>query len=183
MSEAELLLIAVGMILATGLIRCVDGIYYATISQQRYWLPQVLLWSTFIYGVNFLWGFKNDLSASPSYMMYASAVGVCATFVLRSRILASSNAEQIEDWADHFDKTARPYFFLAFLTSISTIVFGIANGDGTGFDAVSIPFWIGAGLNAIGAISRKVWVHGTIAVAYLTLVLLASYILFSNEMV
>ena len=183
MSEAELLLIAVGMILATGLIRCVDGIYYATISQNRYWIPQVLLWSTFIYGVNFLWGFKNDLSGSPTYMMYVSSIGVCATFVLRARILASSNAEQIENWADHFNRTARAYFFFAFLTSISAIVFGTANGDSTGFDATSAPFWIGAGLNGIGAISRKVWVRGTVAVAHLTLVVLASYILFSNELV
>ena len=183
MSEAELLLIAVGMILATGLIRCVDGLYYATISQHRYWIPQVLLWSTFIYGVNFLWGFKNDLSGNPTYLMYVSAIGVCVTFVLRARILASSNAEQIEDWADHFDKAARPYFFFAFLTSMLAIVFGIANGDSTGFDAVSIPFWIGAGLNSIGAISRKVWVRGTVAVTHLTVVMLGSYVLFSKELV
>lgn len=183
MSEAELLLVAVGMILATGLIRCVDGIYYATTSHNPYWLPQVLLWSTFIYGVNFLWGFKNDLSVSPTYMMYVSSIAVSSTFVLRARIMASGNAEQIEDWADHFDKTARPYFILAFVTSLSAIALGLANGDSTGVDATSIPFWIGAGLNAIGAISGKTWVRGIVAVTHLTLVILASYILFSNEMI
>ena len=171
------------MILATGVIRCVDGIYYATISQNRYWIPQVLLWSTFIYGVNFLWAFKNDLSVNPTYMVYVSSIVVRSTFVIRARILVSNNAEQIEDWADHFDKTARPYFILAFLISISSIVLTANNGDTAGFDATSIPFWIGAGLNAMGAISRKVWIRGTVAVTHLTIVILASHILFRNEMI
>ena len=65
MSQAELLLIGVTMILATGLVRCIDGLYHATTSKQRYWIPQVLLWSTFIYGVNFLWAFKDNLSVNP----------------------------------------------------------------------------------------------------------------------
>jgi hypothetical protein len=183
MSEAELLLIGVTMVLATGLIRCVDGLYYATMSQHRYWIPQVLLWSTFIYGVSFLWAYKNNLSADPTYMMFASSIAVASTFVLRARILASSNPEQIEDWAGHFDKSARPYFVLAFLTSICSLVATWAANESTGFDYQSIPFWIGAGLNATGAISEKVWVRGTVAVTHLTLVLLGSYILFSKDMI
>jgi hypothetical protein len=39
------------------------------------------------------------------------------------------------------------------------------------------------GLNATGAISKKVWVRGTVAVLHLTLVVLASYILFSNDLI
>jgi hypothetical protein len=78
---------------------------------------------------------------------------------------------------------ARPYFILAIVTSLSAIAVGLANGDTTGFDTVSLPFWIGAGLNAIGAISRNTWVRGVVAVAHLALVILASYMLFSNEMI
>jgi len=183
MSEAELLLIGVTMILATGLVRCVDGLYHAMTSQQRYWIPQVLLWSTFIYGVNFLWAYKNNLSITPTWMVYASSIAVASTFVLRAHILASSNPEQIEDWATHFDKSARPYFIVAFLTSISSLIVAWAANDSTGYDAQSIPFWIGAGLNATGAISEKVWVRGIVAVLHLTLVVLASYLLFSNDMI
>ncbi|MEP1472173.1 MAG: hypothetical protein ABJK25_14470 [Halieaceae bacterium] len=183
MSEAELLLVGVTMILATGLVRCVDGIYHSMTSQRRYWMPQVLLWSTFIYGVNFLWAYKNNLSIDPTWMVYASSIAIASTFVLRGHILASSNPEQIEDWAKHFEKSARPYFIVAFLTSISSLVAAWAANDSTGYDAQSIPFWIGAGLNVIGAISGKVWVRGTVAVTHFILVILASYILFSNEMI
>jgi hypothetical protein len=38
-------------------------------------------------------------------------------------------------------------------------------------------------LNATGAFSDKVWVRGTVAITHLTLVILASYILFSNDMI
>ena len=183
MSESELLLIGISMVLAAGLVRCLDGLFHATISQQRYWIPQVLLWSTFIYGVNFLWAYKDDLVEDPSYIYYVSSIAVASTFVLRANILATSNAAQVEDWADHFDKWARPYFVLAFLTSLCTLLAAWSNNESTGFDAVSIPFWLGAGLNATGAISQKIWIRGTVAVTHLILVVLGSYLLFTNDLI
>ena len=116
MSESELLMIGIGMVLAAGLVKCVEGLYHATTSQHRYWIPQVLLWSTLIYSVVFLWAYKDNLSDQPSFIFYASSIAVAATFVLRAHILATNDAAQIEDWADHFDKTARPYFVVAGLT-------------------------------------------------------------------
>jgi hypothetical protein len=183
MSEAELLLIGMTMVLATGLVRCVDGLYHAMTSPYRYWIPQVLLWSTFIYGANFLWAYKDNLSEDPSFLLYASTIAIAATFVLRAHILTTNDPALIEDWAVHFDKSARPYFFIAFLTSISSLVAAYASNESTGFDAQSIPFWLGAILNATGAFSEKVWVRGTVAITHLTLVILASYILFSNDMI
>ena len=183
MSEAELLLIGMTMVLATGLVRCVDGLYHAMMSPRRYWIPQVLLWSTFIYGANFLWAYKNNLSEDPSYALYASTIAIAATFVLRAHILATNDPELVEDWADHFDKSARPYFVVAFLTSVCSLLAAWSSNDSTGFDAQSIPFWLGAGLNATGAISRKIWVRGTVAVTHLILVILGSYLLFSNDLI
>ena len=183
MSEAELLMIGISMILAAALVRCLEGLYHATTSQQRYWIPQVLLWSTFIYGVNFLWAYKDNLTDSPSFTYYASSLAVASSFVLRAHILATKDAAQIEDWADHFDKTARPYFVVALLTSLSTLVVAWSSNESTGFDAASIPFWLGAGLSAIGAVFEKVWVRGTVAVTHLTLVVFGSYILFSYDLV
>jgi hypothetical protein len=183
MSEAELLLIGMTMVLATGLVRCVDGLYHAMTSPRRFWIPQVLLWSTFIYGANFLWAYKDNLSEDPSYPLYASTIAIAATFVLRAHILTTNDPALIEDWADHFDKSARPYFVTASLTSMSSLVAAWASKESSGFDAASIPFWIGMGLNATGAISKKVWVRGTVAALHLTLVVLASYILFSNNMI
>jgi hypothetical protein len=141
------------------------------------------LWTSFIYGVNFLWAYKDNLSKNPSFIFYASSIAASSTFVLRAHILATNDAAQIEDWADHFDKSARPYFVVAFLTSLSTLVAAWSGGESTGFDAQSIPFWLGAGLTATGAVFTKVWVRGTVAVTHLTLVVLASYILFSNDMI
>ena len=183
MSESELLMIGISMILAAGLIKCVEGLYHATTSQQSYWIPQVLLWSSFIYGVCFLWGYKDNLSENPSFILYASSVAVASTFVLRAHILATNEAAQIEDWANHFNKVARPYFVVAALTSLSTLVAASSVDESTGFDAVSIPFWLGAGLNAIGAISEKVWVRGAVAVTLLILMVLGAYIVFSNDMI
>jgi hypothetical protein len=150
MSESELLMIGISMILAAGLVKCVEGLYHATTSQQRYWIPKVLLWST---------------------------------FVLRAHILTTKDAAQIEDWADHFDKSARPYFVVALMSSLLMLVTTWSNNESTGFDNTSIPFWLGAGLNATGAISEKVWVRGTVAVTLLILIVLGSYILFSNDLI
>jgi hypothetical protein len=183
MSEAELLLIGMTLVLATGMVRCVDGLYHAIMSPRRYWIPQVLLWSTFIYGGNFLWAYKDNLAEDPSYPLYASTIAIAATFVLRAHILATNDPANIQDWADHFHKTARPYFVIAFLTSMCSLIAARSANESSGFDASSIPFWIGMGLNATGAISKKVWVWGTVAVLHLTLVVLASYILFSNDMI
>ncbi len=183
MSEAELLLIGMTLVLATGMVRCVDGLYHAIMSPRRYWIPQVLLWSTFIYGGNFLWAYKDNLAEDPSYPLYASTIAIAASFVLRAHILATNDPANIEDWADHFHKTARPYFVIAFLTSMCSLIAARSANESSGFDASSIPFWIGMGLNATGAISKKVWVWGTVAVLHLTLVVLASYILFSNDMI
>jgi hypothetical protein len=185
MSESELLMIGISMILAAGLIKCVEGLYHATTSQQSYWIPQVLLWSSFIYGVCFLWGYKDNLSENPSFILYASSVAVASTFVLRAHILATNEAAQIEDWANHFNKVARPYFVVAALTSLSTLVAASSHNEAetTGFDAVSIPFWLGAVLNTTGANSEKVWVRGAVAVTLLILTVLAAYVLLSNDMV
>ncbi len=183
MSEAELLLIGMTLVLATGMVRCVDGLYHAIMSPRRYWIPQVLLWSTFIYGGNFLWAYKDNLAEDPSYPLYASTIAIAATFVLRAHILATNDPANIEDWADHFHKAARPYFVVAFMTSMCSLIAAWSANESSGFDASSIPFWIGMGLNATGAITKKAWVWGTVAVLHLTLVVLASYILFSNDMI
>lgn len=183
MSESELLMIGISMILASGLVKCVEGLYHATTSPQRYWIPQVLLWSTFIYGVFFLWAYKDNLSDQPSFIFYVSSIAVATTFVLRAHILATNDPAQIEDWAEHFNKTARPYFVFAGLTSLLTLVAAWSGGETTGFDTTSITFWIGGGLGVIGAISRKIWVRGTVAVTGLTLLLLSSYRLFSNDLI
>ena len=183
MSESELLMIGISMVLAAALVKCVEGLYHATTSLQRYWIPQVLLWSTFIYSVNFLWAFKDNLSDNPSYILYASSLAVASICVLRVHILATNDASRIEDWADHFHKSARPYFVVALLAQPLALVAAWSSNESTGFDAQSIPFWLGAGLNAIGAISEKVWVRGTVAVTLLILLVLSSYILFSNDLI
>ena len=184
MSEIELLMIGVSMILATGIVRCLEGLYHATISRRRYWVPQVLLWSTFIYGVNFLWAFKNNLSdSSPSYIFYAGSVSLASTFVLRAHILATKDAAQIEDWRRHFEETARPYFIFAVLTSMSSMVVLWAGGESTGYDAVSIPFWLGIGLNATGAVFKENWIRSVVAVIHLTLTVIACIVLFANNLI
>jgi hypothetical protein len=183
MSESELLMIGISMILAAGLVKCVEGLYHATMSARSYWIPQVLLWSSFIFGICFLWSYKNNLVDNPTFIYYASSMVVASTFVLRAHILATNEAAQVEDWVDHFDKTARPYFVVAALTTLSSIVAAWSVDESTGFDAVSIPFWLGAGLNAIGAISEKVWVRGAVAVTLLILMVLGAYIVFSNDMI
>jgi len=176
-------MIGISMIIAAGLVKFIEGLYHATVSKQRYWIHQVLLWSSTIYGVNFLWAYKDNLVENPSYIFFASSMSVAATFVLRAHIFVMNDPAQIKDWADHFDKTARPYFVAAFLTPLSTIVAAWSSGESTGFDAQSIPLWLGAGLNATGAISKKAWVRGTVAVTHLTLVVIGSYLLFSNDLI
>jgi hypothetical protein len=184
MSEIELLMIGVSMILAAGIVRCLEGLYHATISPQRYWIPQVLLWSTFIYGVNFLWAFKNNLSdENPSYIFYAGSILLASTFVLRTHVLATKDASQVQDWRRHFEETARPYFVFAVLTSFFSLVVLWAADESSGIDAVSIPFWLGMALNATGAIFKANRVRSVVAVIHVTLVVVASLILFTNELI
>jgi hypothetical protein len=183
-SEIELLMIGFTMILATGMVRCLEGIYHGMTSPQRYWIPQVLLWSTFIYGFNFLWGFKNNLSdPSPVYSFYASSIIAASAFFMRAHILATKDAGQVEDWPRHFQDSARPFFIASILGTSSTIMILRSTGESTGFDAVSVPFWLGIGLNSIGAIFEKTWVRGAVAIMLLILVILASYILFTNDLI
>ncbi len=184
MSEMELLMVGISMILATAIVRCLEGLYHATTSPRRYWIPQVLLWSTFIYSINFLWAYKNNLSQdSPSYFLYACSILAASTFVLRTHVLASKDAAQIDDWALHFQKAARPYFIFAALTSIFTLGLASAVGETNGFDVVSISFWLGVGLNMTGAIFNRNWVRGAAAIAHLSLVVVASYLLFTNDLI
>jgi hypothetical protein len=89
-----------------------------------------------------LWAYKDNLSENPSYPLYASTIAIAATFVLRAHILTTNDPALVEDWADHFDKSARPYFVIAFLTSMSSLVAAWASKESSGFDAASIPFWI-----------------------------------------
>jgi hypothetical protein len=183
MAEFELLLIGISMILATALVQSVKGLYHAMVSPQRYWIPQVLLWSTLIYSAHFLWAFKDNMGEDPTYLAYMFSLAGAASLVLRAYILTTNEPAQIEDWKDHFDKTARSYFVVAGLTSLVTLVALLHNNESTGFDAQSFPFWFGAAVMATGAISTKVWVRGTVAVIGLLLQLLSAYFLFSNELV
>jgi hypothetical protein len=184
MSEIELLMIGFTMVLATGLVRCIEGLYHATMSPQSYWIPQVLLWGTFIYGLSFLWAFRDNLSdTTPTYIFYASSIAFASLFFLRTYVIATANAAKVEDWALHFQKTARPYFVIAALTSLLSIVVAWSAGESTGFDSVSIPFWLGVMLNATGAIFDNTRIRGVIAVILLMLVVIGSYVLFSNDMV
>ncbi len=184
MSEIELLMIGFTMVLATGLVRCLEGLYHATTSRHSYWIPQVLLWSTFIYGVSFLWAFRDNLSdPTPTYIFYASSISFASLFFLRTHILATKDAAQVKDWVLHFQETARPYFIFAALTSLSSIVAAWSARESTGFDAVSIPFWLGVVLNATGAIFDKTWIRGAVAVILLMLVVIGSIVLFTNDMI
>jgi hypothetical protein len=58
-----------------------------------------------------------------------------------------------------------------------------ANGETTGFDGISVPFWLGAGINLAGAFLESTPVRGALASAHLTLVLAGSYVLFSQGMI
>jgi hypothetical protein len=176
-------MIGISMIHAAGLVKCVEGLYHATTSPQRYWIPQVLLWSTFIYGVVFLWAYKDNLSDQPSFIFYASSIAASASIFLRAHIFATNDAAQIQDWAVHFDETARRYFVVAGLTSLFMLLAAWASGETTGFDSVAIGFWIGVGLQAVGAISEKRQVRGTVAVTTLVLLLLTAYRNFSNDLI
>jgi hypothetical protein len=182
-SEIELLMIGFTMILATGMVRCLEGIYHGMTSPQRYWIPQVLLWSTFIYGFNFLWGYKNNLSFSPSYTFYASSIAAASAFFMRAHILATKDAAQIKDWARHFQDSARPFFLVSILGTLSIVMVLRSTGESTGFDIVSLPFWLGVGLNSIGAIFEKIWVRGTVAVMLLIVGVLGAYMLLANDLV
>lgn len=183
MSESELLLIGISMVLATGLVKCVEGLYHATKSQQRHWMPQVMLSTSFIYGVNFLWAYKDNLQENPPYIFYASSIALASTFFLRAHILATDSAAQIEDWGTHFHQIARPYFAVASITSLLSLTALWSNNESTGFDTQSIPFWVGIGLHAAGALSRKVSVWCTVGVASLLLQVIGSYLLFTNDMI
>lgn len=183
-SEIELLMIGFTMILATGMVRCLEGIYHGMTSPERYWIPQVLLWTTFIYAFNFLWAFKDNLSdPSPSYTFYAASIAAASAFFMRAHILATKDAAQIKDWTRHFQDSARPFFLVSILATLSNIMIMRSSGESTGFDLVSVPFWLGIGLNLIGAICERTWVRGTVAVMLLILVVLASYILFANDLI
>jgi len=183
MSESELLLIGISMVLATGLVKCVEGLYHAIKSQQRHWVPPVLLSTTFIYGVNFLWAYKDNLVENPSYIFYASSIALASTFFLRAHILATDSAAQVKDWGDHLHKAARPYFTAASMTSLLSLIALWSNGESTGFDVQSIPFWLGFGLHAAGGVSKKVLVWSTVGGASLLLQVVGSYLLFTNDMI
>lgn len=183
MSESELLLIGISMVLATGLVKCVEGLYHALRSQRRHWMPPVLLSTSFIYGVNFLWAYKDNLAENPPYLFYASSIALASTFFLRAHILATDSAAQIEDWGDHLHEVARSYFAVACMTSLLSLIALWSNNETTGFDAQSIPFWVGIGLHATGAISKKVSVWSAVGVGSLILQVVASYLLFTNDMI
>ena len=178
MSEMELLLIGLTMILATGMVRCLEGIYHSMRSPQRFWMPEVLLWVTFIYGLSFLWSYRNDLSIlSPSYPLYAGSILAASAFFLRAHILATKDAARVKDWVIHFHDSARSYFLVSILGTLSTILARIANGDTTGYDAVAIPFWMAIGINAMGAIFEKTWVRGTVVILLALNLALGTYFL------
>ncbi|AWZ01893.1 hypothetical protein RHODOSMS8_02369 [Rhodobiaceae bacterium] len=183
MAEFELLLIGISMILATAFVHSVKGLYHATVSPGRYWIPQVFLWSTLVYCAHFLWAFKDNIGEDPTYLAYMSSLAGAASLVLRAYILSTNEPAQIENWRDHFDKTARSYFVVSGMTTFFTLMALVHNNESTGFDAQSLPFYVGGALYAIGAISNKVWVRGTVAVIGLLLILFAGYFLFSNELV
>jgi hypothetical protein len=72
---------------------------------------------------------------------------------------------------------------VATLTSFSSLLAATSSGETNGFDLVSLPFWLGAGLALTGAIFRLTRVRGTIVLMQLVLVVTASYILFSNDLI
>lgn len=182
MSESELLLIGISMVLAAGLVKCAVGLYHATTSPNSYWMPQVLLWTTFFYGVNFLWAYKDNLAENPTYIFYAASIAGATTFVLRAHIIATNHAEQISDWAEHFNQTARHYFVVSIFTSLLSLVSLWSSRETSGFDVASIPFWVGVVLNTIAAISEKLSVRGTITVLQLFMQVAGGYLLFANDL-
>jgi len=183
MQSIELVLIGVSLILATAVVKLVEGIYQAVISEKSYWIPVVLMAGTLVYAVNFLWSFNNDLDkAAQNYPNFVLSIMVSAVLFLRAHILVGTDPARIPDWRVHFENIARQYFIVAALLSVMSIFVLVEDGSSNGFDAASAPFLFGVVLQLVGATFQQVWVRGTVAVISLLLVIMAGYVLFTQGM-
>ena len=181
MESIELVLIGISLILSTAVVKLVEGIYQAAISERSYWIPIVLMLSTLLYAVNFLWSFNNDLDKSgESYPHFLLSITASAVIFLRAHILVGPDPAGTTDWRVHFETIARPYFLVAALLSLMSIFVLMAEGTSSGFDAASAPFLFGIALLLVGAVFEQTWVRGTVAAISLLLVIVAGYALFTQ---
>ncbi len=183
MQSVELVLIGVSLILATAVVKLVEGIYQASISEKPYWIPTVLMLGTLIYAVNFLWSFNNDLDkAVQNYPNFFLSIMVSAVLFLRAHILVGNDPASIPDWRTHWESIARRYFVVATLLSLMSVLVLVEDESSSGFDAVSAPFLVGAALMLAGAVFKQTWVRGTVAIITLFLVIAAGFVLFTQGM-
>jgi hypothetical protein len=183
MQSIELVLIGVSLILATAVVKLVEGIYQAAISKSSYWIPVVLMACTLVYAVNFLWSFNNDLDkAAQNYPNFVLSIMVSAVLFLRAHILVGTDPARIPDWRVHYESIARQYFIVAALLSLMSIFVLVEDGSSSGFDAASAPFLFGIALQLVGAIFKQTWVRGTVALISWLLVMVAGYVLFTQDM-
>jgi len=183
MQSIELLLIGISLILATAVVKLVEGIYQAAISKKTYWIPIVLMTGTLIYAVNFLWSFNNELDkAEQNYQNFVLSIMVAAVLFLRAHILVGTDPARIPDWRVHYETVARQFFVVASLLSAMSILVLVEDGSSSGFDAVSAPFLFGGTLMLVAAVFEQTWVRGTVAIINLLLVIVAGYALFTQGM-
>ena len=181
MQSIELVLIGVSLVLATAVVKLVEGLYQAATSERSYWIPIVLMLGTLIYAINFLWYFNNDLSkTSQSYPAFVVSMMVAAVLMLRAHILVGTDPAKIEDWRAHFETIARRYFVVATLLSAMSIMVLMEEGSSNGLDAASAPFLMGMALCTTGAIFEQTWVRGAVSIINLILVIAAGYVLFTQ---
>ncbi len=181
MQSIELVLIGVSLILATAVVKLVEGLYQAVTSERSYWIPIVLMLGTLLYAINFLWSFNNDLEkTSQNYPSFVLSMMVAAVLMLRAHILVGTDPATIEDWRAHYETVARRYFVVAALVSVMSIMVLIEEGSSNGFDAASAPFLMGIALSTTAAIFEQTWVRGGVAIISLILVMAAGYVLFTQ---
>jgi hypothetical protein len=183
MQSIELVLIGVSLILATAVVKLVEGIYQAAICKNSYWIPIVLMAGTLIYAVNFLWSFNNELDkAEQTYPNFVLSIMVAIVLFLRAHILVGTDPAAVQDWRVHYETTARQFFIVASLLSLMSILVLVEDGSSSGFDAASAPFLFGVALSLVGAVFEQAWVRGTVAIISLLLVMVAGYVLFTQGM-
>jgi hypothetical protein len=181
MQSIELVLIGVSLILATAVVKLVEGIYQAAISKNSYWVPIALMVSTLLYAVNFLWSFNNDLEkAEQNYPNFVFNILVSAVLFLRAHILVGTDPAGIPDWRVHFETFARRYFIVAAILSVMSILILVNEGSSSGFDKASAPFLLGIALMLVGAVFEQTRVREIVAIINLLLVTVAGYVLFTQ---
>jgi hypothetical protein len=164
MSLFEFLSVGIAIVVSFGVVRLLDGAYYAARREHIYWPHLVWVVLKLLQHFNIWWTLWERNDASWSYAAFLAQLLPPLTLYLQATTLVTPSPQSVGDWRAHYYLVARKFFGLNLAFGLANPLAAIASGN-----EIGSPVAAGGilAISAVGLLSKSHRVHSALALVAL----------------